>query len=261
MSDIRRWAGVVAFGALAGCAHTPDNSRRPLSDCARTLVQRGYLEEDETAKADEYCQTHSPEQIADARAAVDSKRAPTFHKALALRPSLMPVPAPVSVAAIAPSEPVVEAPPVVAVAPVVETPPVESAGPRDVFAVASEDEDLSTFVRLLEQAGMSDVLRRPGHITLLAPTNAALAKMPNLANNKARLKKVMAAHVVMSQVHSNDAPAAPAKPQRVTSLAGKWFPMRADEDGNVSIGRARVLHGDVTATNGHIEVIDAVLLP
>lgn len=261
---MRRWVGVVAFGALAGCAHTPGDSRRPLSDCARSLVERGYLDEDETAKADDYCRKYSAGQLADARAAVDAKRAPDIHEALVsgLEPPTppVPVPAPVAVASVAtPEEPAVEEPP--SAAPAAEAPPAEPAAPRDVLTVASEDEDLSTFVRLLEQAGMSDVLKQPGHITLLAPTNAALAKMPKLASNKARLKKVMSAHVVMSHVKTGEAPEAPAKPLRVTSLAGKWFPMRANKDGSVSIGRARVLHGDATAENGHIEVIDAVLLP
>ncbi len=246
-----------------GCASLAGSSgsRRPLSECARGLVERGYLSEEQTAKADEYCGTYSPAQLSDAQRAVDNKQAPTFAQALALIKRAPPVAEPPPAVAAKPVEPTPaptpEPEPEPTPTPVAEPTP---AGPADVLTVAGAYDDLSTFVGLLNEAGMAELVSQPGPFTLLAPTNAALAKMPLLAKNKERLKKVLAVHIIQGDVNTTEAPEAPAKPKRLTTLGGKWFPMRT-KDGVVSIGRAKVIRADVAAANGSIEVIDAVLLP
>ncbi|HSI05800.1 MAG TPA: fasciclin domain-containing protein [Myxococcota bacterium] len=268
MSEAKRFAaGLLLCTSLMGCASLAgslagSSSRRPLSDCARGLVERGYLREDQTEKADEYCREYSPAQLADAQRAVDNKQASTFSQALALIKRDPPVaePAPVVVAATPEPVPAPTPEPTPEPAPAPAAPEPAPAAPADILAVAGAYEDLSTFVGLLNEAGMTELISQPGPFTLLAPTNAALAKFPYLAKNKERLKKVLAVHIIEGDVNTTEAPEAPAKPKRLTTVGGKWFPMRA-KGGVVSIGRAKVVRADVAAANGSIEVIDAVLMP
>jgi hypothetical protein len=87
-----------------GCASLAGSpSRRPLSECARSLVERVYLGEDETSKADEYCNTYSPAQLADAERAVYSKQVATFADALVYIKHAPPPAEPAPVVAVKPA--------------------------------------------------------------------------------------------------------------------------------------------------------------
>jgi uncharacterized surface protein with fasciclin (FAS1) repeats len=138
-----------------------------------------------------------------------------------------------------------------------------SAG-GNLLAVAKADPQLSTFVRLAEAAGLQTTLAGSGPLTLLAPDNAAFAKLPaaQLADlekpeNVAQLQRVLMYHIIPG--------AAPS-----TALKGAAGPVdtaaqvKVTIDGTgpaVKVGTATVTRADIAASNGTIHVIDSVLVP
>jgi uncharacterized surface protein with fasciclin (FAS1) repeats len=112
----------------------------------------------------------------------------------------------------------------------------------------------------LDAADLTGALRGTGPFTLFAPTDKAFAKLPAgtveaLLKDIPKLKKILPRHVV----------AGLWKPEEwmqtisVKTLDGQ--PIRiAVEDGNVTVEDASVTHASITAANGLIHVIDAVLV-
>lgn len=264
---IRFVASTLAIVTCA-CSAAQYGERRPLSPCAKQLVDEHYLPELETAKASDYCTSLTATQLDCAKreflARADKDEPFGVSRVCAgngtARTSAIAVTAPV-------------APPTPVAAPVVmasEPEPALEPAPAptqpestedDVLMVAAADENLSTFVRLLDIAGLTKTIQSAPAVTLLAPTNEALAKMPNLAKDKQRLRKVLSRHVVMEAVSTSDAPEASQRPRRLKPLAGQPIPMRTGRDGVVTIGRAKVVRSGASTSRGNVEVIDAVLLP
>ncbi len=132
--------------------------------------------------------------------------------------------------------------------------------PRTVAETAAATPDLSTLTRLLGEAELTEVLRGAGPYTVFAPTDAAFKAMPAatmeaLAKDKARLKAVLAYHVV---------------PGALVSAELKNGPVKTVQGGNVAVYRsgsfltvdeALVTTADVRASNGVIQVVDKVLIP
>lgn len=143
-------------------------------------------------------------------------------------------------------------------------PAAAPAAGGNLLAVAKADPQLSTFVRLAEAAGLQTTLGGAGPLTVLAPDNAAFAKLPaaQLADlekpeNVAKLQRVLLFHVIPG--------AAPS-----TALKGAAGPVdtaaqqKVTIDGTgpaVKVGTATVTRADVAAANGTIHVIDSVLVP
>ncbi|MDO9489636.1 MAG: fasciclin domain-containing protein [Sphingomonadaceae bacterium] len=133
-----------------------------------------------------------------------------------------------------------------------------------LIAVAKADPELSTFVKLATAANLDGTLAGQGPLTVLAPSNAAFAKLPaaqlaDLENpeNVATLQQVLMYHIIPGAAPSSafkgtkgDVPSAtPAK-------------LMIDGTGaTVTVNGAAVTRADVTATNGAIHVIDTVLTP
>lgn len=264
----------------SACSSAPYASRRPLSACAKKLVDERYLPEDETPSAVRYCDTLSTAQLECEKKAFrartsanqafgasqgcgpnDAQRMPVIAVTTPAVFKAKSAPAPVVVAEPPLEEPVaarVEEP---AADEALQPEPTVSPAETDALMIAAADEDLSTFVRLLDVAGLTKTIQASASVTLLAPTNEALAKLPRLENNKVRLRKVLARHVLLETVRTTDAPSASHPPRRLKPLAGQPIPMRTGRDGVVTVGRAKVVRGDLTATRGSVSVIDAVLLP
>ncbi|MEI6690099.1 MAG: fasciclin domain-containing protein, partial [Thermoleophilia bacterium] len=72
---------------------------------------------------------------------------------------------------------------------------------QNIVQVASGAPQFSTLVSLIKKAGLVKTLSGKGPFTVLAPTNAAFAKVPKatlneIASNKAMLTKVLTYHVI-----------------------------------------------------------------
>lgn len=133
----------------------------------------------------------------------------------------------------------------------------------DIVDIAASNEDFSTLVAAVTEAGLVDTLKSDGPFTVFAPTNAAFAKLPAGTvesllepENKDTLVSILTYHVVPGAVTSDQ-------------LAGQHLEVATVQGSTVSIdGRdgvkvddATVTAADIIATNGVIHVIDTVIMP
>ena len=108
---------------------------------------------------------------------------------------------------------------------------------------------------------MTNVLKSAGPFTLLAPTDDAFAKLPKSTIvdllkpvNKKMLVSLLASHIVSGK----DTLADLAKVKSVKTLDGSEFAVAIDGSAT-SIGNAKIVVPDVSASNGVIQGIDTVL--
>ena len=134
---------------------------------------------------------------------------------------------------------------------------------KDIVDVAASNEDFSTLVAAIKAAGLVETLKGEGPFTVLAPTNAAFAKLPegtveNLLKpeNKDQLTAILTYHVIAG----NNPASAVVTLDSAPTVNGQNVTISVDGD-TVSINNATVTATDIEASNGVIHVIDTVLLP
>jgi uncharacterized surface protein with fasciclin (FAS1) repeats len=138
--------------------------------------------------------------------------------------------------------------------------PAASSG-SNIVQTAVAAGQFKTLVSLVKQAGLAGALSGPGPLTVLAPTDAAFAKVPKatltaLAHNEAKLKAVLLYHVVKGDVTA----AQVVKLKSAKTLEGGSLTIHVS-NGKVYVGDAQVIKPDVMASNGVIHVINQVLIP
>jgi len=131
----------------------------------------------------------------------------------------------------------------------------------DIVALASGNPDFSLLVAALSAAGLVETLQGEGPFTVFAPTDAAFAALPEgllekllLPENIAVLTAILTYHVVPGMVMSTDVTAGD-----VATVEGSTIAITTDM--GVMVNGATVVEVDLTASNGVIHVIDAVIVP
>jgi uncharacterized surface protein with fasciclin (FAS1) repeats len=138
-----------------------------------------------------------------------------------------------------------------------------ASSPKDIVDVAAEAGTFRTLLAAAEAAGLVEVLRSAGPLTVFAPTDEAFGKLPAgtveaLLADPAQLAEVLKYHVVAGRVMAADVVAAGmAHP---VTVQGGALHVRV-EGGRVLVDGATVIMADIEASNGVIHVIDAVVLP
>lgn len=142
----------------------------------------------------------------------------------------------------------------------------------DIVATAAGAGTFKILGELLTAADLATTLKGAGPFTVLAPTDAAFAKLPaelvtalKAPANKALLTQVLTYHVIGAGVLAADV----VKLTKAASLEGENLNIAVD-GGKVVINKsttspaflnnANVTETDIKATNGVIHVIDTVLL-
>ena len=142
-----------------------------------------------------------------------------------------------------------------------------------VLQLATKIPELSTFVRALKAANLTDVLSKPGPFTIFAPNNEAFAALPPGRleglldpNNIEELQAVLEYHVVHrgfpTPIYSKD-----LKEGEIQMLEGESVDIRLGgglnppPSGAVFVDRARVVKADLAASNGVVHTISGVLEP
>jgi uncharacterized surface protein with fasciclin (FAS1) repeats len=129
----------------------------------------------------------------------------------------------------------------------------------DIIVNSTEHDTLEAAVVAAE---LADDLSGPGPFTVFAPTDAAFAALPSgtietlLTDPTGTLAEILLYHVVGGQALSTDL----SDGQIIATLQGQTVEVTINADG-VFINDAQVTVADITATNGVVHVIDAVLLP
>ncbi|MDO9223479.1 MAG: fasciclin domain-containing protein [Caulobacter sp.] len=144
------------------------------------------------------------------------------------------------------------------VAPAAPTTPVVARG--DIIETLKADGHFTTFLKALEAANMTKVLKTNKNLTVFAPTDAAFAALPageldRLMKSPAELQKLLTYHVI-------NAPVAAAKIKGakggVKTVAGPEL-MLDGSGATLLANTATITQTDVMATNGTLHVVDQVL--
>jgi uncharacterized surface protein with fasciclin (FAS1) repeats len=119
---------------------------------------------------------------------------------------------------------------------------------------------LDTLVAAIDRVGLSDVLDHEGPYTVLAPSDDAFAKLPfgaveSLLAAPDTLADIVNYHLVSGRMTAADI----ARRMSAETLQGEALAI--SNNGAMRIDGARVVAGDIQASNGVIHVIDRVLLP
>lgn len=132
-----------------------------------------------------------------------------------------------------------------------------------IVEVAQKAGTFNTLLAAAKAAGLVETLIGKGPFTILAPTDAAFAKLPTgtvesllKPENRDQLAAILKYHVISGRVSARDAITA----NMAKTLQGQQviFDLR---DGQLLVDGARVIATDIDGSNGVIHVIDSVLLP
>jgi uncharacterized surface protein with fasciclin (FAS1) repeats len=137
----------------------------------------------------------------------------------------------------------------------------QSAKRQSIAEIAAGSSKFDTLTSLLGKAGLVETLGAKGKFTVFAPTDAAFAKVPQstldaLAADTEQLKAVLLYHVASGKLTARKV----VKRTSIKTLNGASVKIRVTSKG-VKVNNARVVKGDVKASNGVVHVINKVLLP
>jgi uncharacterized surface protein with fasciclin (FAS1) repeats len=143
----------------------------------------------------------------------------------------------------------------------VVTHPLVGQAPKDIVDVAVAAGSFKTLVAAVQAAGLVDVLKRPGPLTVLAPTDEAFSKVPKadldaLMKDKAKLTAVLTYHVLTGNVAAAD-----LKMMKDFGTAQGQRIQISSSGNTLKINNATIVKPDIPASNGVIHVIDTVLMP
>lgn len=132
----------------------------------------------------------------------------------------------------------------------------------DIVDTAKSTGKFKTLTAALDAAGKTEMLKEKGPFTVFAPSDAAFEKLPKgtvedllKPENKEKLGKILAYHVVSGQVMAAD-----VKTMMAKTANGAEIDIKVKGD-SVMVNNAKVVTADVKASNGVIHVIDTVLMP
>lgn len=135
----------------------------------------------------------------------------------------------------------------------------------DLITVAKSAGNFTTFLKVVEAAGLTATLQQAGTYTVFAPTDTAFSKLPSgkldellKPENKAKLVALVSYHLASTKLTSADL----SKTDEVKTLEGTEIDVDVTPDGKViEVDDAKVLGSDLEASNGVLHSIDAVLQP
>ena len=134
---------------------------------------------------------------------------------------------------------------------------------HDIVTTAVEAGSFKTLVAAVQAAGLADVLKGDGPFTVFAPTDEAFAKLPGgtlesllKPENKEKLAGILKYHVVQGKVAAADV----MKLKTARTVQGDNVDIKISGD-SVMVDGATVVKTDISASNGIIHVINAVILP
>ena len=132
---------------------------------------------------------------------------------------------------------------------------------NSISGLASANGDLSTLVTALTEADLVTTFCEAGDFTVFAPTNAAFAALSvpvgDILGNADLLNAVLTNHVISG----SQSGAQLGLETSYTALNGTEFSVALNGAGELIInGNAKVIISDISATNGVIHVVDAVII-
>jgi uncharacterized surface protein with fasciclin (FAS1) repeats len=135
-----------------------------------------------------------------------------------------------------------------------------AAPSKNIVDTAIAAGNFTTLVAGIKAAGLTDTLNGKGPFTIFAPTDEAFKKLPigawdALLKDTGKLKAVLSYHVIAGHVLAQD-----VKSGDVMTVQGTPLTVVVSSS-EVQVNGAHVRQRDITASNGVIHVIDAVIMP
>lgn len=133
-----------------------------------------------------------------------------------------------------------------------------AAAAANLIDTATADGRLTTFTQAVKRAGLEAMLRGNGPFTILAPSDAAFAKLPPgalAAMSDTTLRQTLLYHIIPGNL---DSQAVAARTSARTAF-GRDVAIQVTNGRVVINGVAAVVQPDIRATNGIIHIIDTVL--
>lgn len=132
---------------------------------------------------------------------------------------------------------------------------------KDIVDTAIEAGQFKTLVTAVQAAGLVDTLKSKGPFTVFAPTDDAFAALPDgtieyLLENIDELKNILLFHVAPGKYKARKL----KKMGHVTTAQGQTLNFEK-RDGFLYVNGAKIVVKNIKASNGIIQVIDAVLIP
>ncbi|NQZ00571.1 MAG: fasciclin domain-containing protein [Bdellovibrionales bacterium] len=137
-----------------------------------------------------------------------------------------------------------------------------AGGKKDIVDTAVSAGIFNTLVTAVQAADLVDTLKSPGPFTVYAPTDEAFAALPEgaldaLLADKDALTSVLLYHVTPGVNRTGDL----EKLTKINTVLGEDVMFTINKDGDLVLNNSKIIVRDIEATNGVIQVIDAVLLP
>ena len=135
-----------------------------------------------------------------------------------------------------------------------------AAPSKNIVDTAIAAGNFTTLVAGIKAARLTDTLNGRGPFTIFAPTDEAFRKLPTgawdaLLKDTAKLKAVLSYHVITGHVLAQDVKSGDVMTVQGTPLAA------VVSSSDVLVNGAHVRQRDITASNGVIHAIDAVIMP
>ena len=140
-----------------------------------------------------------------------------------------------------------------------------SQAPVTMYDTLKAAGNFKTFLSAVDKANVQTLKQMPGDFTLFAPTDEAFAKLPagtmdTIMASSARVQDLVYYHITPGKYMAKDlaalkecktlCPTAQPELLKLTKVGDKYM-----------VGTANIIKADVVASNGIIQVIDAVLMP
>ena len=139
--------------------------------------------------------------------------------------------------------------------------PNRATADLDIIAVLSSLNSFKTLLTALKAAGLTEMLRAAGPMTLFAPNDTAFAKVSSrqlqewLAD-KSKLVDLLRHHTILGHLSAADIIKANISVPVTASGRSLSITVRAR---NIYVGDAQVVKTDIQARNGLIHVVDRVV--
>ena len=140
---------------------------------------------------------------------------------------------------------------------------MKSGDAKSIYDTAARTKIFSTLTAAIKAGGKQEMLQDDkGPFTVFAPADAAFEKLPKgtledllKPENKEKLAKILAYHVVAGKIMAAD-----VKTMEAKTAEGSDINVKVMGD-HVMVNKAKVVKTDIPASNGVIHVIDTVLMP
>lgn len=141
--------------------------------------------------------------------------------------------------------------------------PSASKSMQNLLEAAASKGGFNTFGKVVEAAGLSEVLAGPGPFTVFAPTDAAFQALPAgkldmllRPENKPELISMVNYHVMTGRKTAAEM----GRWDSARTVQGQAAPIKLVGK-QMIIGGAQVIAADIDAKNGYLHGIDKVIMP